>query len=66
MLSEAKVDFSAKIPTQATGEFHVLREGRVERVKADLSVLDTEQLPDDELLRLAASTVPTATRRTGS
>jgi hypothetical protein len=67
MLSEARVDFTAKIPTQVTGEFHVLREGRVERVKADPSVLATEQLSDDELLRLAARTLPTAeARRTGS
>jgi DNA helicase HerA-like ATPase len=67
MLSEARVDFTAKIPTQATGEFHVVREGRVERVKADPSVLATEQLPDDELLRLSALTVPAAgAQRTGS
>jgi energy-coupling factor transporter ATP-binding protein EcfA2 len=67
MLSEAKVDFSAKIPGQGTGEFHVVREGRVERVKADPSVLATVQLPEDELLRLAAGTVPVAgVRPTGS
>jgi energy-coupling factor transporter ATP-binding protein EcfA2 len=67
MLSEARVDSSAKIATQSTGEFHVLRDGKVERVKAEPSVLSTEQLPDDELLRLAARTLPgNAARPTGS
>lgn len=68
MLSEARVDFSAKIPTQTTGEFHVVREGNVQRVKADPSVLATEQLSDDELLRLASRTLPVISdaRNTGS
>jgi len=67
MLSEARVDFTAKIPNQTTGQFHVLREGNVQPIKAEPSVLATEQLPDDELLRLAARTLPEAdTRRTGS
>lgn len=57
MLSEARVNFTSKIPNQETGEFHVVREGRVERVKAEPSALATEQLSDDELLRLAARTV---------
>jgi Cdc6-like AAA superfamily ATPase len=56
MLSEARVDFTAKIPLQATGEFHLVREGKVDRLKADPSVLTTEQLSEDELLRLAART----------
>ncbi|EPX64136.1 TonB-dependent receptor [Cystobacter fuscus DSM 2262] len=55
MLSEARVD-PARIPGQATGEFHVARDGRVDRVKAEPSALATEQLSDDELLRLAART----------
>jgi hypothetical protein len=50
------VDFTAKIPTQSTGEFHLIREGKVERLKAEPSVLATEQLPEDELLRLAGRT----------
>jgi len=57
MLSEARVDFSAKIPAQATGEFHVLRDGKVERLKADPSVLTTEQLSEEELVRLARRTL---------
>ncbi len=58
MLSEARVDFTAKIPLQATGEFHLVREGKVDRLKADPSILTTEQLPEDELLRLAGRTRP--------
>jgi hypothetical protein len=64
MLSEARVDFTAKIPNQATGEFHVMREGKVERVKAEPSALATEQLAEDELLRLAAHTRREAVRLT--
>jgi len=56
MLSEARVD-PAKIPGQGTGEFHAARDGRVDRVKAEPSALATEQLSDDELLRLAARTL---------
>jgi DNA helicase HerA-like ATPase len=63
MLSDARVDAS-RIPGQATGEFHVARDGKVDRIKAAPSALATEQLPDDELLRLAASTAPAATADT--
>ncbi|MBM7112454.1 helicase HerA domain-containing protein [Archangium primigenium] len=55
MLSEARVD-PTRIPGQSTGEFHIARDGRVDRVKADASALATEQLSDDELLRLAERT----------
>ncbi|QRK11073.1 DUF87 domain-containing protein [Archangium violaceum] len=66
MLSEARVD-PAKIPGQGTGEFHIARDGKVDRVKAEPSALSTEQLADDELLRLAASTLTASTaRNTGS
>jgi len=58
MLSEAKVDFTSKIPNQGTGEFHAVRSGKVERVKTEPSALATEQLSDDALLRLAAGSAP--------
>ncbi|WP_225411377.1 helicase HerA domain-containing protein [Stigmatella hybrida] len=58
MLSEAKVDFTSKIPNQGTGEFHAVRSGKVERVKTEPSALATEQLSDDALLRLAARSAP--------
>ncbi|WP_244237664.1 hypothetical protein [Corallococcus llansteffanensis] len=58
MLVDAQVDSTAKIATQTTGEFHVARAGKVTRIKAEPSVLRTEQLSDDELLRLAARGSP--------
>jgi len=58
MLSEARVDVAAKIPGQGTGEFHVMREGQVQRVKTEPSAMATEQLSEDELLRLAAASTP--------
>jgi energy-coupling factor transporter ATP-binding protein EcfA2 len=58
MLAEARTDFSGRIPSQSTGEFHLVREGRVERLKAAPSALSTEQSADDELLRLADGTRP--------
>ncbi|ADO71360.1 AAA family ATPase [Stigmatella aurantiaca] len=66
MLSEARVDFTAKIPGQGTGEFHVVRSGKVERVKTEPSALATEQLSDDELLRLAARTTSASPTPAGS
>jgi DNA helicase HerA-like ATPase len=57
MLSEARVD-ATRIPGQSVGEFHFARDGRVDRVKTEPSALATDQIPDDELLRLAARTVP--------
>jgi len=54
MLSEARVDATGRIATQETGEFHVLRDGKVTRVKADQACMDTAQLGEDETLRLAA------------
>jgi DNA helicase HerA-like ATPase len=66
MLSDARVDFTAKIPNQGTGEFHVVREGKVERIKADSSALATEQLSDDELLRLAARSLPAEAQDRGA
>lgn len=58
MLSEARVDATGKIATQGTGAFHVLRDGKVVRLRADPSCLSTAQLGEDELLRLAQRTRP--------
>ncbi|WP_257457645.1 helicase HerA domain-containing protein [Archangium lipolyticum] len=59
MLNEARVDVS-RIPGQGVGEFHIARDGKVDRVKTEPSALATDQLSDDELLRLAARTSPSA------
>lgn len=56
MLAEARVDFTARIPGQGTGEFHVMRAGDVKGVKAARAAMSTQQLSEDEILRLAAHT----------
>ncbi|MBJ6765511.1 DUF853 family protein [Myxococcaceae bacterium JPH2] len=56
MFSEAKVDAAQTLPPQKQGQFHLLRDGQVRRLKADRSVMRTEQLPEDEILRLARRT----------
>ena len=53
MLSECKVDISAKLPVQQTGEFHLLQDGQVTPFRAHQSLLKTEQLSEQETLKLA-------------
>jgi DNA helicase HerA-like ATPase/energy-coupling factor transporter ATP-binding protein EcfA2 len=60
MLAEARVDFTARIPGQGTGEFHVMRAGQVEAVKAARAAMSTQQLSEEEILQLAARTRPQA------
>jgi hypothetical protein len=57
MFSDARVDAAAKLPAQKTGQFHVQRDGRVQQLKADRSVLLTEQLSEEEILQLARQTL---------
>lgn len=54
LLTEARVNVSARIPGQGVGEFHLLQEGRVTAFKAHQALLRTEQVPDPEILKLAA------------
>jgi hypothetical protein len=56
MFSEAQVDAGARLPGQKQGQFHLLREGQVQQLKAGRSVIRTEQLAEDEILRLAHRT----------
>lgn len=56
MFAEARVDADAKLPGQKPGQFHVLREGKVQQLKADRSVMRTDQLSEDEILRFARQT----------
>ncbi|NTX15092.1 DUF853 family protein [Myxococcus sp. CA056] len=53
MFTEARVDAEARLPGQKPGQFHVLREGKVQQLKADRSVMRTDQLSEDEILRFA-------------
>ncbi|ADO75789.1 helicase HerA-like domain-containing protein [Stigmatella aurantiaca] len=57
MFSEARVDASVKLPPQKTGQFHVLREGQVQQLRAERSVMRTEQLSEDEIIQLARGTL---------
>jgi hypothetical protein len=54
LLSEARVNVTARIPGQGVGEFHLLQDGRVTAFKAAPSMLRTEQVPEAEILALAA------------
>ncbi|MCP3064261.1 DUF87 domain-containing protein [Myxococcus sp. K38C18041901] len=53
MFTEARVDADAKLPGQKAGQFHVLREGKVQQLKADRSAISTNQLSEDEILLYA-------------
>lgn len=53
MLSEAKTDVSSKLASQSTGEFYAIHDGEVSNIKADLSLVQAEQVPAHEILKLA-------------
>jgi len=53
LLSEARTDISSKLANAEMGEFYLLREGEVTALKADRSVMDTRQLSEEDILRLA-------------
>lgn len=51
-----------KLPGQQAGQFHVIHpdfEGRVKRIKTNLSLVSIDQLPEEQILRLVKnSTIP--------
>ncbi|ABI59331.1 AAA family ATPase [Nitrosomonas eutropha] len=53
MLSEAKTDVSSKLAHQSTGEFYAIHNGEVSSIKADLSLVQAEQVSAHEILKLA-------------
>ncbi|WP_375757136.1 ATP-binding protein [Corallococcus exercitus] len=53
MFADARVDAAVRLPPQKMGQFHVLRDGQVEQLKADRNIIKTEQLSEDEILQLA-------------
>ncbi|MFP2925840.1 helicase HerA-like domain-containing protein [Pyxidicoccus sp. 3LG] len=53
MFSEARVDADAKLPGQKPGQFYVLADGQVQQLKADRSVMRTEQLSEEDILKFA-------------
>lgn len=56
MLEECQTDIAAKLPKQTTGQFHLLRDGDAISLGASPSLLKTEQLPEEEILKLAGKT----------
>ena len=54
MLKEFREDVAGRLPSQSIGQFHLVREGRVDRVRADRSALDLQQLPEERILALAS------------
>jgi DNA helicase HerA-like ATPase len=56
MLSACRLDVTARLPAQETGEFHLIRDGDVTGFRAAPALLVTEQLPEQEILELARAT----------
>jgi len=53
MLAAAKGSVTDKLAGQATGEFYLVRESSVTAVRSDESFMRTEQLPENEIAKLA-------------
>jgi hypothetical protein len=53
LLSECRVNVSSRLPNAGTGEFFQIAEGEVVDLKADRSLMRTEQVPEQEILALA-------------
>ena len=53
MFADARLDAAARLPGQETGEFHLLREGKVVALKADRSLVETQQVQEQRLLELS-------------
>jgi hypothetical protein len=53
LLSDCRADIAAKLPAQQTGQFHLVRGGDVSGLRAGRSLMTTEQLPEEQILRLA-------------
>jgi len=51
-------DIESKLPGQQTGEFHLISERKIQSIKADRSLLNTEQLADSEIIKLAKNKPP--------
>jgi hypothetical protein len=59
MLDAVRGDVASKLPGQPPGEFQLIRDGSLIAFKADRSLLSTEQLSDEAILRLARATAST-------
>jgi hypothetical protein len=54
MLSEFKLDVSSKLAAQETGQFFLVYKGEVAQVQSGRSVVETEQVSEQQILDLAA------------
>lgn len=55
MLSDYRIDISSKLATQKTGEFFLVQSGDVVAIKSSRAVVETDQLPECEIVELAAT-----------
>jgi hypothetical protein len=53
MLHECRTDVSGKLPDQGIGQFFLIQDGAVSSVQSGRSAIETEQVPEDEILELA-------------
>ena len=53
MLEAGRVDAAAKLPSQGTGQFYLVREREVVALQSELSLAPTAQLPEERILELA-------------
>src|SRR5918999_398367 len=53
MLSESRMDVSAKLPGQEVGQFFLIKEGQAQAIHAERSLIKTLQLSEAEILSLA-------------
>jgi hypothetical protein len=53
LFAESKVDVAANLPSQETGQFHLLREQEVCALTTWRSLVSTEQLPEEHILEMA-------------
>lgn len=53
LLSDSRVNVKGKLARQSIGEFFMLQGGKVTEMKGDRSLMDTEQLAEDEIRQLA-------------
>jgi GTPase SAR1 family protein len=54
MFASSPIDPADRLPGQKVGEFFYLRDGQVTPVKAGISLMRTEQLPIEQILKLAS------------
>ncbi len=53
MFSDSKMDVTAKLPAQQTGEFYLMREKEIIALKSARSLIETKQVPETRILELA-------------